>query len=315
MTRTKIECTRIIFLFVFGVIFATNTALAGFGITPPYVKNDGLTKSSHYEQKIVLVRGDPVEDLRAKITVNVPGADEWISVDRGLEFMLPKGEQQTPIVVSVDVPKKVKFGEYKGNIRVVISPLGGPQAGTVGVVLGAQIDVVLNIIDKQVATFRVWTVNISDLEEGRKVAWMDFPGKIRFTMQIENSGNVAIAPSRVEFEIRDSQGNVIEKTQNTGSIKKLQPFEVKQVIAELPTWVKAGNYTVGYKIYNKEEVVHSGDLSLSILPRGSLPGYLGYGVLGLSVGDLGVLILIIGAALLTLGVGIRWVILHVRIRQ
>jgi hypothetical protein len=72
---------------------------AGFGITPPYVKNDSLARDSVYTQRVVISRSDPVEDLRADVTVNVPGADEWIAVDRGLSFILPKGESQVPIQI------------------------------------------------------------------------------------------------------------------------------------------------------------------------------------------------------------------------
>ena len=48
-------------------------ALAGFGISPPYVENESLTRNSVFVQKITIVRGDPVEDLRADITINIPG--------------------------------------------------------------------------------------------------------------------------------------------------------------------------------------------------------------------------------------------------
>lgn len=280
-------------LFLLAAIFGmqTHVARAAFGISPPYFKNEGLTRSSHYEQKIVLVRGDPVEDLQAKITVNVPGADEWITVDRGFEFVLPKGERQVPIVLSVDVPKKARFADYKGNIRVVISPFRGPQAGTVGIVLGAQIDVDLNVIDKKILDFKVWTVNVSDVEEGRNFWWMYFPGKIRFTMQIENVGNIDAAPSRVEFDIRDPQGKLVEQTRNTGRIRKIPPFKTEQVIAYLPTKVKASAYSATYRIFKGTEVVREEVLDLSVLPKGALPGYSGYGLRGLPLRDQAILVI------------------------
>ena len=45
------------------------------------------TQNSHYEQVITLVRSDPTEDLQAKVTINVPGANDWISIDRGTQFI------------------------------------------------------------------------------------------------------------------------------------------------------------------------------------------------------------------------------------
>src|SRR5271156_6226275 len=89
----------------------------GFGITPPYVTNDQLTQNSHYEQTILLVRGNPTEDLQAKVSINVPGADGWISIDRGTQFVLPAGTQQEPMIVSVNVPSNAKLGNYSGNIQ------------------------------------------------------------------------------------------------------------------------------------------------------------------------------------------------------
>ena len=66
-------------------------AYAGFGITPPYVNNQRLTRGSVFQQKIDLVRSDPTDDLSATITMNVPGAQQWISIDRGMEFTMPAG--------------------------------------------------------------------------------------------------------------------------------------------------------------------------------------------------------------------------------
>src|SRR5437868_14857381 len=82
----------------------TRTSAEGFGITPPYVKNNSLTQNSHYEQKIILVRGVPDQDLTARVTINLPDAKNWISIDKGMEFILPAGTQQMPMIVSVNVP-------------------------------------------------------------------------------------------------------------------------------------------------------------------------------------------------------------------
>src|SRR6185312_2731013 len=96
-------------LFVTGLLLIwggfTNIAFAGFGITPPYVRSETLRPGSEYTQEIIIVRSDPVEDLNAELTMNLPGIEPWFSFDRGLKFILPKGESQVKISVTVRVPE------------------------------------------------------------------------------------------------------------------------------------------------------------------------------------------------------------------
>ena len=49
---------------------------AGFGITPPYVRNSSLTRNSVYEPEILLVRSDPTSDLNATISIDAPGFED-----------------------------------------------------------------------------------------------------------------------------------------------------------------------------------------------------------------------------------------------
>lgn len=257
---------------------------ASFGITPPYIRNDGLIRGSKFEQKIIIVRGDPSEELKVDISVNVPKAEKWISVDRGNSFILPKGESQFPINFFVSVPKDAEFGNYKGNILIRVSSAEPPQAGTVGIVLGAQVDVDLAVIDKKIFDFRITDVNVADLSEGRKFLWMFFPGKIRFRIGIENLGNVPAAPSKVVFEIYNDKGELLETTRNTNRLRPIPAFEFGKIEAELPTRLKPGSYLAKFFIYKENDVLNRGELSLSILPRGILPDK-GYGIDGLSRRD------------------------------
>jgi hypothetical protein len=260
------------------------SAHAGFGITPPYVRNDSLTRNSAYDQRIILTRSDPVEDLTAQVTIDVPEADDWITIDKGMSFTMPKGASQVPMIVRVRVPKDAKFKDYTGNIRVVIAPAGGPTPGTVGIALGAQIDVDLNVVDKKIYDFHVGQVSLGDLEEGSPWWGFFFPGKIKFAMQIENVGNVKYGPSRVVFDIYDPRTQaLIETDENLNRLQRVDPLSFGEVVAEIPTRVPAGAYRAVFRIYNDQDVVRQGELTLSVLPRGSIPGYAGgFGFLGLT---------------------------------
>jgi len=266
-------------------LVGTDVAYAGFGITPPYVRNDRLTQGSVYTQEVTLVRGDPVEDLKAEITFNVPGINEWFSVDKGTEFLLPKGERQVPILFTVQVPDNASYERYQGSIRIrTMSP---EQASGVSIALGAQIDVDLRVVD-EIRDFAVKRVKISEAEEPRKMWWLEYPGKITFSMGIENTGNAPTAPSKVQLDIYDKRGNVVlETVYNSNDIEEVLPFETKEVQAYLPTRLPPGAYLIKYSIFRfEDEVKRSGELTLSVLPKGTLTGYVGYGIEGLSMNDL-----------------------------
>ena len=276
-------------------------AFAGFGITPPYVNNDRLTRGTTYTEQINLVRSDPTGDLQTDITVNVPGADDWISVDKGLSFILPKGQQLVPIYITVKVPANAEFKEYRGAIRIRTSAAGPtPPGGGVTIALGAQIDVDLKVVDK-IYDFDVRRIRIADLEEGRTKWGLYFPGKIRFFMTIENTGNTAFGPTKVHFDVYDANmENLLESTDNTNSIEKVAPFATKEVVAELPTHLHAGLYKAKYTIYKNDDIAQQGQLSVSISPPGTVPGYEGYGFDGLSLIDKMKVVAVIGLPLLVI---------------
>jgi hypothetical protein len=272
----------------------------GFGITPPYVTNAQLAQNSHYEQIITLVRSNPTEDLQAKVSISVPGANNWITIDRGTQFILPAGTQQEPMIVSVNVPKDAKLGNYVGNIQVVVSPLAGPAKGTVGITIGAQIDVNLQVVDGKMANLQVRRVTMKNTEVGHTLWWMHFPGKIDFSMDLNNTGNIPGSPNKVVFQYQEYlTGNILETEQNTNGLDAVQPFEAKTVTAEMPSYLSQGSYRVFYQIYSVDgtKVIGQGTLDLAVLPAGTLTGYSGYGFWGLRWSEkfmtLGVIMLVL----------------------
>jgi len=278
------------YLIIVSIIFVTFLAQtlsvsAGFGITPPYIKNDRLTRESSYQQKIILVRGDPEEDMKAEITMNIPGINGWFSVDKGNEFILPKGEKQVPIIVSVTVPKDADYDDYAGSIRIRTSPLELPTGGGVSIALGAQVDVDISVVDK-VLDFNVRKVKMSDLEEGHKKWSLFFPGKINFFMTVENTGNDDFGPTKVVLDIYDSQSEtLLETIENRNKIKSVSPFGIEEVVAEFATRLKSGRYTAKYTIFKQDKIAQQGSVNLSISPFGSIPGNKGYAMMALSLQD------------------------------
>lgn len=275
-----------VFIFVPFLFFSAgiNFVEAGFGITPPYVRNTSLIRNSIYEQQILLVRSDVKTFQKAEITVDAPEIEDWIEIVEGNVIDMPVGAQKVPMTVKITVPDDADFKEYTGAIRIRTLPGDGQvSAGTVSISLGALVDIQLSVIDKEIKDFRVRKISVSDLNEGSKLAWLFFPGKIKFDMLIENTGNIDVSPSTVEFRIFDRAGKVLlEETENIGKIDKVKPYETETVTAELPTRLPAGSYIARYIIYNDDEIKQEGDLSLNILPEGTLQ-VAGFGFIGLSI--------------------------------
>jgi hypothetical protein len=273
----------IVFLIVIFFGFS-HISYAGFGVTPPYVTNASLTRNSVYEQKIFLVRSDPSTDLKATVSIDVPGVNDWFTIAEGSEFLLPRGEQKVPMTVKVAVPDDADYKQYTGNIRIKTgAPDDKVQGGAVSISLGAQIDVDVTVLDKKIRNFKVRKIGVSDLNEGHKVGWLYFPGKIKFEMLIENLGNVPISPSDVIFRIYDKSGNVLlEETHKKGKIQAVDPFKIETVYAEVPTRLPSGSYLARFEILNGKDVKLSGEVNLSVLPYGTLQTA-GFGFLGLSL--------------------------------
>jgi hypothetical protein len=218
------------------------------------------------------------------VALDVPGVNEWFTIVEGTEFILPRNEQKVPMTVRVTVPPDAEFKQYKGNIRIKTgAPDGSPASAGVNISLGAQIDVDLSVIDREIRDFKVRKIGISDLNEGHKVGWLYFPGKIRFEMLIENIGNVPVSPTDVVFRMYDPTGTVLlEETHAKGDIPTVDPFLTETVFAELPTKLPQGSYLARFEILNEEDIKLDGEVNVSILPYGTLQTA-GFGFIGLSL--------------------------------
>lgn len=286
ITTWRIFAVPIALFFCATFLFSVSIAEAGFGITPPYVNNHRLTRGTIYEQKITLVRSDPNEDLNTQITMNIPEVQSWFSVDRGTDFVLPKGTTQIPVIIRVTVPSDAPYKEFKGAIRIRTSSASStPTGGGVSIALGAQIDVDVEVVDK-IYDFDVRKIRISDLEEGRWKWGLFFPAKIRFFMTIENTGNTDFGPTKVRFDIYDSEmETLLESTENSNKIEKIPPFAIREVYSELPTHLGAGRYKAKYTIFKNNDIAQQNVIDVSISTIGAVQGYDGYGFWGLSLVD------------------------------
>lgn len=272
MTKRIILTCIIAFIGIFFCAYATQ---AGFGISPPYVKTaKPIFAGSHFEQKITLLRSSADEVLSAEIRVNAPEIEDWISIDKGDIFDLPKDQLQIPMIVMVDVPKDVDIGNYRGHINVRIVPKQGSQSSGVAIALGARIDIDLTITDQTFVDFIIRKVEIPNLEVLKKPwSWKIFSWffyRIKVVMMVENTGNVESAPTRVHLEVYDIGEKELLEEHDDKRIKKVPPFTTSDISASFPTDLPTGQYWAKIKIYKENEIIQNNKISFDVVPHGNL---------------------------------------------
>lgn len=259
-----IKRISLILIFCLVLLFlGINLAKAGFGITPYYITNGNLMRGSHFEDTVYLVRGQPDEELVAEINFDVPNAPQlknWLSFDKGLKFPLPKGEQQVPLKVIVDVPKDADLGVYKGYIIVrAIRPSTGE--GGVSNIVGGRIDVSLVVTEKGFSDFNVRAVSIPRFEKGQPMPVL---------VILENTGNIPAKPSKVQVDIYDLSHVKLLRSGEITEMQLVDPFLTAQSKGELKNNLDVGEYWADVTVFKEETAVGTFNIYFTVVPEGTL---------------------------------------------
>ena len=235
-------------ILIIGVlIFLTcvNIAQAGFGVSPPKVLNRHLLPGSHFEQTIYLIQSKPEKDLLATIEIDAPEIEDWITIDRGLEFTIPAGVQQFPIKVDVRVPFDAEFKHYSGEMWVKTMPADKGQ-GMVTVALGAIITFDLTVSAEEMYGFVIRGVSIEDTEEGRP---------IKIGIGLQNVGNVKDRPSKIHLDIYDQYHNELLYSGDATDLDYVKPFETETVTGKFKAKLALGSYWAEIKVYKDDNIL------------------------------------------------------------
>jgi len=237
----------LLFIFITTIFFISqgSIAFAGFGVSPSSLANKNLVPGSFYTQDIYLVQSTPDADLKATVIVDAGKINNWIKIENGNSFTIPKGKQQFLMKVSVNVPSNAELGKYKGSITINTSP-AGPQKSGVSVVLGAEVSIDLDVTSIKVSDFAIQNFQIPDVAKG---------SPIKFLVKVKNDGNVDNGPTRVGLTFFDQYHSKQLGSQEENITEKVKSFQTKDVLVEFPNNLDVGSYWADVKIYSEDKVV------------------------------------------------------------
>jgi hypothetical protein len=264
MAKRLITGPVVVAVFVFAAAFFSlpQNALAAFGVSPPFLNADHLIAGAKYVQTVYLVQDQPDQDLEIKARLDVPDKIRpWIKIDKGFDFVIPKGVRQFPIQIEVDIPQSETLGQYSGNLIIVSAPA---QTGQVTIALGANIAINLTVGTGIFEKFSVPVLKPLDIEEG----WNP-----RVYVKFNNEGNIPASFGAATFELLDKYGGArLAFIQKSKDFPETPPFTIKEYTVDFPVdfHLGLGQYWADIAFYKNDKVVANQKTVFSVLPAGSL---------------------------------------------
>lgn len=245
----------------FVTLTCSNIVQAGFGVSPPKVLNHHLLPGSHFEQTIQLVQSKPENDLLTTVEIDAPEVKDWLSIDRGLEFIIPRGVKMFPVKITVDVPQDAEFKHYGGRvwIRTTAAEVEGKE-GMVSIALGAVIDIDLAVSAEEVHGFIFRGLQILKAEEGRP---------IKVKISLENTGNVKNRPSKIHLDIYDRYHNELLYSGDATDLGYIKPFTTGGIISKFRAKLSIGDYWAEVKVYVENDILMEDKRIFQVVERTS----------------------------------------------
>ena len=216
---------------------------AGFGISPPSIKETRLVPGSRITRTVYLIQGNPEKAVAMDVAVESKDIKDWISFDPTGSFTIPAGVQQFPLKVTVTVPKDAELGIYKAFIRPSTNPENAKAAGGVAISLGGRIDVELTVGDDVYESFTITNIDIEHIRAGENP---------KVNIEVENTGNVPTGPSAASFELFNKFGDIRLAYGDVDIEEEVPSFTKRGMEIEFPLSVRLaeGEYWGNVKIYD-----------------------------------------------------------------
>ncbi len=220
---------------------------AGFGVSPPQVKEDRLVRGIRLDRIVYLVQGAPDRDLEVELFVDSP-VKEWIRFPQGNPVLIPKGVQQFPLAIEISIPEDADLGVYNGTIRVTTVPEKADQAGEVAISIGGVIDLDLTVGNDIIVDLDIRTIKILNIKEG------DDP---EADVTITNNGNASASPDTATFELFNKFGELRLAYAETEDFTNIPAFneKVERVTFPIDIHLAPGEYWGHVKIYKDNAMI------------------------------------------------------------
>ncbi|MEZ4156401.1 MAG: hypothetical protein R3B52_00275 [Candidatus Paceibacterota bacterium] len=230
-------------------VLLPQSAKAGFGVSPPLIKEDRLVPGITIEKQVYLVQGNTDKPLPVQAIFDVPKEIEgWLSVTQGEKFTIPAGAQQFPLKVKIKIPDDADLGIYEGQLNVTTIPEAATENGQVSIALGANIRLELTVGDDVFSSYEVKKIDLLSVKEN------DFP---HARILVENTGNVPGGPDAVTFELFSKFGDVRLAYTSIDDVKRIPAFSEEAIDMLFPIDVKlgVGEYWGHVKVFEGNDVV------------------------------------------------------------
>src|SRR3989344_6445285 len=230
----------VLFIFVAISVFHA-VGEAGFGVSPPSIKETRLVPGSRVTRTIYLIQGNPEKEVAMDVAVESKDIKDWLSFEPAGSFTIPAGVQQFPLKVTVVVPEDAELGIYKAFIRPSTNPENAKSG--VAISLGGRIDVELTVGNDVFESFTITNINIEHIRAGEKP---------KVEIEVENTGNVPTGPSAASFELFNKFGNIRLAYGQIEITKKVPSFTREGMSVEFPLEVRLaeGEYWGNVIIYD-----------------------------------------------------------------
>lgn len=284
---------NVAFLIIFSIVLLcfAGTVFAGLGISPSdWIEKNGLL-GQQMEKTFTLSRSNAGEDLyfTSKITGELT---DWIKIENGNSFVMPKGKQQFPVNVTLSIPQNAEKRNYKGEIRLnSTSKSEKSNAGSVGVLLSALIRIDLTVSDKPFLSYDVLQIEIPTQETGKN---------INVVLKIWNKGNIEAKPTKLTADIFDKFNTTKISSHiltDFSAVTGVASFSEGQIKLQIPAELSPEQYWANISVYQDETILKTSTITFDIVKTGGLKQET---VAGKSVPKNNILLIIAGILMIVL---------------
>lgn len=215
------------------------------GVSPARLTNKNLMPGSRYQQEFIVSRSE--SDVAADVEIEIQGDEikDWLTVTPD-GMKMPQGTNSVKFTVTVKVPNDATAGKYEGSVLVQI--VDEEKEGQVILVPGAKIEANLTVSDKEIDEYSVKKATIATHHQGEKLV---------MEVELDNTGNVPVAPMRAEIAISDINNKEVKEIESVEIKGEVDAFSMGtvQIIFDDPE-LDVGSYYGDLKIYDDGKMVY-----------------------------------------------------------